>query len=371
MVVGFFEGYFNVSSLDLGALQFHVTEANGNKVDFKDFVQGFSVIDNVNTAGMQAQFVLSGPLGQIIQIGDEGSSCRVEAQLAHQRGLIFQDTARLSLLWDGIWENITDERMEGALTRYITGFDIAKMLADTEDDWVFQGRSLSEIILEIGSELELPLGDIPPTTTKLGQIIGRGSSVWAILQEAVQRHAHITGNVYRILADAGRITMRVQGGDRHFWTFDVGGALRMARREKSTANVINLVRIYGRAEGEDRATLVDEVYDASSARLYGLKQRVAYMGRDAKVEEVRRRAQYNLDKFRSPSEKFTLTGLVVPGLRAGDRVRVIDEEWGIDKLYFAESVESVWDPNDVSASLTLQKEPIEPGIDLADEVLAV
>ena len=370
--VGYFEGYFNVSALNLGDLRFNVTEASGTKVDFKDFVQGFSVSDNVNTAGMQAQFVLSGPLDQIVQIGDEGSSCRVEAHLLdNQRGLIFRPDLHISLLWDGLWENITDERLEGSLTRYITGFDIAKMLTDTEDDWVFQGKSLSEIVLEIGAELELPLNNIPSTTTKLGQIIGRGSSVWTIFQEAIQRHSYITGNTYRVLAEDGKITMRRQGGDHSFWTFDVGGALRTARREKSTANVINLVRIYGRAEGENRATLVDEVYDASSARLYGLKQRVVYLGKDGSVEEVKRRAQYQLEQFRGPEERFTITGLIVPGLRAGDRVRVLDEEWGIDQLYFAESVESVWDPGDVSASLTLQKEPIEPGLDLADEVLAV
>ena len=368
---GYFEGYFNVSSLDLGDLQFQVTEANGTRVDFREFVQGFSVSDNVNTAGSQAQFVLAGPLDQIILIGDEGSSCRVEAQLAHQEGLIFQDRTSLSLLWDGLWETITDERQEGSLTRYITGFDLAKTLADSEDDWVFQNKSLSDILRSMASSLELPLGEVSTTTTDLGQIIGRGSSVWSVLQEAVQRHAYLTGNVYRILAVDGKIEMRRQGADYYFWTFDVGGALRTARREKSTSQILNVIRVYSRAEGEGRASLVDEVYDLSSQRLYGLRQRVLYLGKDATVEEVRRRAQYMLDESRAPSEKFTITGLVVPGLRAGDRVRVIDEEWKIDRLYFVESVESSWAVNDVSCSITLQKEPVEPGINISDEVLAL
>ena len=365
MAIGVFDGFFDVSALNLGDLQFHVTAADGTRVDFRELVQGFSVSDHVANAGSQAQFVLAGPLDQVIRLGDEGSSCRVEAALAYQHG------PEVSLLWDGLWETVIDERQEGALTRYVTGFDLAKTLSDSEDDWVFQGRSLSQIVHEIAASLDLPLGRVPATTTRLGQIIGRGDSVWSVLQEALQRHAYITGNVYRIMAVDGKITMRRQGGDRYFWTFDLGGSLRTARRERTTSRVVNLIKMYARAEGDSSAVIVDEVYDLSSQRLYGLKQRVVYMGKDASVEEVRRRAQYQLEQSRGPTEVFTISGLVVPGLRAGDRVRVIDQEWGIDQLYFAEAVESAWDPSSTAASLTLAKEPIEPGVDIADEVLAI
>ena len=357
--------FFDASSLQLGDLSFQVTSADGTRVHFKELVQGFSTEDHVNTAGSKAELVLVGPIDQVSLLGDEGSSCRVEAPLEYPGG------PEVSLLWDGLWDTVTDERGEGVLTRYVTGYDLAKALADNEEDWVFQNKTLSDIVNEVAEEFELPLGTVPTTHTKLGQIIGRGESIWAILSEALQRHTFLTGDAYRILAVNGRIVMRRQGADTSFWTFEVGDSLRTARRERTISQVVNQVKVYGRTEGEERAAVVEEVKDLSSQRLYGLKQRVVYVGGESTVEIMKKRAQYQLDNSRAPDEKMTITGLVVPGLRAGDRVRVVDPEWGVDSLYFAESVHSRWEAAATEASLTLRREAIEPGVDIAEEVFSL
>lgn len=357
--------YFDVSALRLGDLKFQVTAADGTQVDFGDLARGFSTSDHVNTAGAQAQFVITGPIAAVVQLGDEGSSARVEA------ALVYPDAPEISLLWDGLWETVTDEREEGSITRYVTGFDLAKTLADNEEDWVSQNRTLSQVLGDMATEFELPLGDVPTTTTKLGQIIGRGSSLWAIMQEALQRHAYLTGDVYRLLAHEGKLELRRQGAESSYWTFEVGGSLRDVRRERTTSKVVNRVKIYGRTSGEERASVVEEVQDLDSQRLYGLRQRVLYVGSNVSVDGMKRRAQHTLDGSRAPDERLTITGLVVPGLRGGGRVRVVDEEWGIDTIYFAESVASSWDPSSTEAGLTLRKEPIEPGVNLSDEVLAL
>jgi hypothetical protein len=355
--------YVDVSDIHLRDINFQITRADGRVFDFSDVVTGFSWSDHVNTAGAEASIDCVGSVADILKIGGEGSSAEITAPL------VDLDTGKLVRreLWRGTFEDVVDQRREGQIERNITAFDIAKFLAGTEEDYIFTNSSLSNILTRVCNDFSIPKGDIPSTGVSVGQVINRGGTLWDMLQEAVQRHVDLTGEVYYVYAMGGRINLRKQGDQSRYWVFEAGESLQTARRTRSVANLINQVKIYGVFEGEtDKPVVVAVKKNDTSQGLYGLRQRIDYVPSaedEAKVVTV---AEKILDRYAAPDETLEITGWLVPNLRAGEKVRYVDTEWGLNRLYYVESIDTQWNLSRAETVATVRREAIDPELILAE-----
>ena len=343
----------------LSEMRFETLRADGGRVLHNNLVQGWSWSETVTTAGVESQTVLHGALETIAEVGDVGTTARISGPMVD----VETGESTTGVLWEGMWETLVDERHETHLTRYYTGFDVAKLLANTTADFVSTNDTLSEVVRNVCDEYGLPVGDIPTTVTPLGQIVIRGRSAWDIILEAVQRHHDLTGDTYRVLADGTSISLRRQGADAIHWTFRVGSNVEAIRRERSVLEVVNRVWIHGRAKGDASASPVIEVVeDLESQRLYGVRQSIEYAGGETSISEAVQTARTRLNDAANPTERLTLTGLTTGGLRAGDRIRAVDEAWGFDRLYYVESVQVNVNSSEARSVLTVHSDPIDPGL---------
>lgn len=355
--------YVDVSDIHLRDIQFRVTREDGREFDFSDVVTEFDWTDHVNTAGAEVTISCRGSVSDILSIGNEGSTCKITAPL------VDLDTGKLVRreLWQGVFEEIVDNRTDGEMERSIVGYDIGYMLAQNEEDYVFTNSTLSAIVNKMCSDFSIPKGTIATTTKNLGQVIGRGVSMWDLLQEATQRHADRTGEVYRIYAANGRIHMKLQGDQTRYWVFEAGESLQRARRTRSLKDLANQYKIYGVFEGEtDKPKVEATKKNTTSQSLYGLRQRVEYVGsadNEATVVDV---AKKSLDRFSVPSDTIDLTGWLVPNLRAGEQIRFIDTEWGLNRLYYVESIDTTWSLERAETFATVRRDAIDPELILSE-----
>ena len=359
--------WVDVSDIHLRDIRFQVTRADGRVFDFSDVVESFSWMDHVNTAGAEAGINCVGEVADILQIGGEGSSCVVTAPL------VDLDTGKLVRreLWRGTFEDVVDTRSQGQIERTITGYDIAKFLATNEEDYVFKGSTLSRMIKKVLADFNIPVGAIVDTDEGLGTIISRGRSLWDLFQEIIQRHADLTGEVFYILADQGRISMRKQGDQRRYWVFEAGESISDVRRTRSVANMINRIKIYGVFEGEDARPSVHSVKENAKAQgLYGLRQRIEYLGSAEDEKKVLEIAQKTLNRFTVPEETLEITGWLVPNLRAGEQIRFVDKEWGLNRLYFVESIDTTWATHRAETVATVKRGAIDPELILGEVTVA-
>lgn len=359
--------FVDVSDIHLRDIRFEVTRADGRVANYSEMVSEFNWSDHVNTAGAEVSISCAGKVADILAIGGEGSSGRITAPLINlDTGLLVRRE-----LWQGTFEEIVDNRAEGQIERYITGYDIAKFLATNEEDFVFTNPTLSSLVASICADFSVPLGTNTATTQTLGQIISRGRSLWELLQDAVQRHADLTGEVFRIYATGGRLNTRLQGDQSRYWVFESGESLMDMRRTRSVRDMINQIKVYGVFEGEADKPAVESVKSNETAKgLYGLRQRVEYIASAEDEARTLTMAQKTLDRFSVPEEIVEITGWLVPSLRAGEQVRFIDTEYGINRLYFVESIDTAWAPHRANTTATLRREAVDPDI-LLDEVTAV
>ena len=359
--------WVDVSDIHLRDIRFQVTRSDGRLFDFSDVVQEFSWIDHVNTAGVEVNVVCQGSVTDILKIGGEGSSCRITAPLVDlDTGLLVRRS-----LWQGTFEEIVDYRTHGQMNRHIIGYDIAKFLATNEADYVFKNLTLSSVIERIAEDWQIPLGTVTKTTEPLGQIIIRGLTLWEAVSEAVQRHADRTGEVFRAYAKGGRLQLTKQGDQTRWWVFETGESVREVRRVRTLADMVNQVKVYGVFEGEaDKPSVVAVQSEAASVSLYGLRQRVEYLSSADDAARVQNVAQKTLDRFSVPDETLEITGWLVPNLRAGEQIRYIDQEWGLNRLYYVESIDAAWGTRRAETVALVRREPVDPGL-ILEEVTAV
>jgi hypothetical protein len=356
--------WVDVSDIHLRDIRFEITRADGRVVNFSDVVSEFTRSDHVNTAGVEVNINAVGEVSDILSIGGEGSSCRVTAPL------VDLNTGKLVRreLWRGIFEDVVDQRSQGQIERTVTAYDIAKFLVTNDEDYVFKNSSLSSIVGQVCRDFSIPIGTIPTTTQTLGQIVMRGRGLWDLIQEAVQRHADLTGEVYYVYADAGRLNMRKQGDQSRYWVFETGESVQDVRRTRSIRDVINKVKVYGVFEGEaDKPSVVSTKTNDQSISLYGQRQRVEYLSSAEDQDKVLKIVQKTLDRYAAPEEYVEITGWLVPNLRAGEQIRFIDSDWGLNRLYYVESVQNTWSISRAESVATVKREAIEPDI-ILDEV---
>ncbi len=353
----------DVSDIHLRDIQFVTTRRDGRVVNFSDLVTNFSWTDHVNLAGVEVSMNLAGEVKDVLKTGAEGSTCRITAPL------VDLDTGQIRRqeLWRGIYEDTVDMRSEGLMERVITGYDILHNFAVNEEDVVFKGSTLSGVLKKICRDFQVPIGDIANTTKALGTLIGRGDTLWDFVQKAQQKHFNLTGEAYRIFAKNGRIQMVLQGDQEVIWRFEDRWSLQRARRSRSISGVINAVKIYGTFEGEaDKPAVITTKGSPQSQGFYGLRQRIDYANTDDE-QEVIDTARETIKQFAFAEDTFEITGWLVPNLRAGDQIRVRDQDYGINRLYFVESINSNWSAEMADSIANCKRTEVDPGI-LLDEI---
>ncbi len=353
----------DVSDIHLRDIRFQVTRKDGRVVDFSDLVTNFRWADHVNLAAVEINLNLAGSLQQVLKTGGEGSTARITAPLID----VNTGQVRRQELWRGIFEDVVDQRSEGLMERVITAYDILHNFAVNEEDLVFKGSTLSGILTKICKNFQVPIGDIAKTTKALGTLIGRGDTLWDFVQKAQQKHFNLTGQAYRIFAQNGRIQMVLQGSQDFIWRFEDKWSLQRVRRSRSISQVINAVKIYGTFEGEaDKPAAITTKGSPTSQKLYGLRQRIDYANTDDE-QEVIDTARETIKLFAFAEETLEITGWLVPNLRAGEQIRFRDTEYGINRLYFVESMEANWSAEMADSIAQCQRSEIDPGI-ILDEI---
>lgn len=361
--------WVDVSDIHLRDIRFQVTREDGRVFDFSDVVSSLQWSDHANNAGAEVGINCVGKVADILKIGGEGSSCRITAPLVN----LESGTLERRELWQGTFEEVVDYRSEGEIDRTIIGYDIARALSVDEEDYVWINLSLSTILFRVTSDFGLPLAPSVPIIhqPKLGQIVMRGRTLWQALQEAQQRHFDLTGEAYRIYAADGRIHLRKQGDQERWWVFEAGESVSAVRRSRSLQEMVNQIKIYGVFEGETTKPKVEAIKkNTESQALYGLRQRVEYLSSAEDEAKVITLAQKNIDRNSTPNEVIEITGWLVPNLRAGERIRYVDEEWGLDRLYYVESIETMWSTEKAETAATVRREQIDTG-QLLEEITKV
>lgn len=355
-----------VTDLHLGGIRFLVTRADRKKVNFSQLVTQFSLTDHVNVAGMEVSITAEGPPSLINQIGMEGSTSSISAVVPD----VTTGRPALRELWRGFFEEVVDDRGPSMVSRSITAYDPGKLLATHEEDYVFKKATLSGVVRRIVQDMGLPVGSVPSTSRDLGNIVGRGESVWDVIQKAVQRHHDLTGETYRIMFREGRLQMVRQGAPEKWWVFEVGRSLQNFRRTRSIAEMENRVKLYGNVEDDLTKPKIEAVVEnRQSQEIYGLRQRVEYVSAEDR-QKVRDVAEQRIELRSIPDETIEVTGWVVPLLRAGDPIRVIDREMGISGKYYVESIDCTWSSDRAESVATCRREPITPGLFMDQLVVA-
>lgn len=356
-----------LNDLHLGGISFQVTRADGKRVDFSQLVTAFSLGDSVNVAGTEVVITAEGPANLINAIGQEGSTAVVSAPLPDvATGRVVRRE-----MWRGFFEDVSDDRSSRGVVRRITAYDPGKLLATHEEDYVFKGSTLSQVVTRIAKDFEIPVGSVPSTSRALGNIVSRGDNLWSTIQKAVQRHHDLTGETYRVKFEAGKIHLVRQGAQTHWWVFEVGRSLHGLRRSRTIADLENRVKIYGEVKDELSHPKVEAVIEnTQSQRVYGLRQRVEYLSEADDRKKVRDLAQQRIDLRSIPDETIEVSGWAVPLLRGGEKIRVIDQELGVTGMFFVENVDCQWTSDGATSVALCRREPITPGLFMDQLVVA-
>lgn len=354
--------------LHLSGIDFLVTRRDGNLVDFSQLVTAYTWSDHVNTAAAEAVIEAEGSVANILQIGWEGSTGLVRAPLPD----LASGRIAMREMWRGFFEEIDDERTVTGMQRTITAYDIGKLLATHEEDYVLRGETLSGIVRRICSDFSIPMGLITETSKSMGDIICRGESLWeGVLQKAIQRHFDLTGVVMRVRFVEGRLQLVPQGGSDRWWIFEVNRSLQRFRRVRSIADLENRVRIYGQVtEDIAKAKAESNIENTWSQDTYGLRQRVEYLAGAEDRQRVFDMAETRIKRNAIPTDTVEITGWAVPLLRAGEQVQVIDHELKLSQVYYVESAEVQWTNESSYSVATCKREPIDPEVFLDELVVA-
>lgn len=203
----------------------------------------------------------------------------------------------------------------------VTCYDSLRYLK-ANGSYAFYGRTAAEIIQEIGADLQLPIGELADTGYQIPSLIKSNQSCINIIQEALDLTLLNTGRVFCLYDNGDGLSLKASDE----WKSDIIVGTRSYLTDyqyktdidESTYNYVKLS--YPNSSTGMTELVVAE--DSSNISRWGMLQQYIQVNGDYNTAQLTAMAQQALMNANRRKRTLSVSCLGIPGLRAGQMIRV-------------------------------------------------
>lgn len=209
----------------------------------------------------------------------------------------------------------------------VTCYDRLRYLK-AKGSYAFYGQTASEIISAIAKDLQLDVSNLPDTGYKIPSFIKTNQACIDIMQDALDQTLLNTGKVYVLYDDGEGLALRAS--DEWVSEYVIGDKSYMTNYayktdiDESTANYIKLVQP-DQQTGRTQAVVAQDDYTIGR---WGLLQEYRVINGTYNTAQLTEMAQQILANNNRRKRSFAAEAVGVPGLRAGQLLRVVVSNMG-------------------------------------------
>lgn len=203
----------------------------------------------------------------------------------------------------------------------VTAYDRLRYLK-ANASYAFYGRTAAEIIQEIGADLQLGIGELADTGYAIPSLIKSNQSCINIVQEALDLTLLNTGRVFCLYDNGDGLSLKASDE----WLSDVligTGSLLTDYQYKTDidSSTYNYVKL-SHPDSNKGMTEVVVAEDRANIAKWGMLQQYIQVNGDFNTAQLTAMAQQTLENANRRKRTLSVSCLGVPGLRAGQMIRM-------------------------------------------------
>lgn len=239
-----------------------------------------------------------------------GQECRVS-------GIPFGGSSMVYLLHPGVvWECESETRGQKHLTATI--YDRTIYLAKSEDEYLFPaGSTASQRLQQYASDWGIPLGQVPDTGVPLAKAVYRAQPIYNMIMADLKETVAKGGEMYRPRMTPDGLELVKLGSNETVWVLELDQNIEELVQRRTLEGTVTQVKVLGNAS-EDQRSPVLAVVKGETVK-YGTLQKVL---NDSKITSPGEAQAAGQKMLTGVQEIFTVTGIDINTIRAGDKVQL-------------------------------------------------
>lgn len=284
---------------------------------------------------MKTELILEGENGLVLPAVEEGTEWTTQMRgtpgklvfkAVNDSGLVFSEGSAVRLTVDGkkvFYGFVFTQKRDRDGIIEVTAYDQLRYL-NNKDTYVYENKTASELLKMIASDFELQTGDIEDTGFRIASRVEENSSLFDMIENALDLTLENSGNMFVLYDDFGRLTLKnissmlVRKGNGCLLIDEEGGENfeYSSSIDSDTCNKVKLV--YDNEETGKR-----EVYIAQDGENIGRWGILQYYDTLKEGENGQAKAEALLKLYNAKKRKLRITNAFGDcGVRAGSMIAV-------------------------------------------------
>lgn len=229
-------------------------------------------------------------------------------------GVPFGGSSMVYLLHPGVvWERESHNR--GLKRLPITIYDRTIYLR-SEDEYLFPaGQTASQRLKQYAKDWGIPLANVPDTGVPLAKAVYRAQPIYQMILSDLKETVKKGGEMYRPRMTPNGLELFKLGSNQTVWVLEPGSNVEEISQKQTLEGAVTQVKVLGNASNDTRSPVLAVV--SKDTDKYGTIQKVLS---DEKIKTKGDATVAGQKMLAGMQESFTMTGIDINTIRAGDRV---------------------------------------------------
>lgn len=238
-------------------------------------------------------------------------------QEARVSGVPFGGNSMIYLLHPGVvWECASETRGQKHLTA--TVYDKTIYIAKSEDEYLFPaGQTATQRMQQYVSDWGIPLGQVPDTGITLAKAVYRAQPIYSMIQADLKETVAKGGDMYRPRMTPDGLELYKLGSNETVWVLETDQNIEEIGQRRTLEGTVTQVKVLGNAPEDQRSPVLALV--KGETEQYGTLQKVIS---DSKLTDAGAARSAGESLLSGVQETFTVTGIDINTIRAGDKVQL-------------------------------------------------
>ena len=251
----------------------------------------------------------------------------------------------------------------------LTAYDNAIYLSNNKGSFSYNGKTATDIFLDVCKRFEISKGKVAQTTYKIPSLSNANTTIFDILTNALSKTYKANGERFYIISEEGQLHLLRRSELISKLVLETGmegspyGNLTAYSYSKSIADTRTRLRLVGEEGGT-----VAEWADYALEEKIGIMADVQSADESLGMKKLKEQVVVMLNELKEPKQALTVTALGISSIISGAAVYISIPELSIGRTFYVDADTHSWDGDFHTMQLTLNfAKDIEKINDAGDE----
>ncbi|MEN1969029.1 phage portal protein [Lentibacillus sp. N15] len=216
----------------------------------------------------------------------------------------------------------------------IIAYDMLHYLLTNKDIYVFSKKRVTDMVVRICKDFQIPRGTIANTGVRLNEIYTNETTLYDIILKGIVNTEKQSGRRFQLSSSKGKLHLKEWKEIEKQWVLETGVNItdyNFATNLDDTATRVKLV------SSVDKKTTTAVVNNGSGQKKYGVLQHFERVNEELTQNQANSRAKKLLKQKKGIQKNLEVDALGIDEVVSGMPVYVIEKDLGIKGTYYVDS----------------------------------